>query len=231
MVYNHFSGDDYMTNFVLTIFLLATVYVALTSLINRIPSRGRSSDASGERIEAVITNENRTAEKNATMKLCDANGRKYRVRLKADEARLWIKGDSVEIILSDKKNNYRVLFNDYFRINEDKIRKSAAERLQKKISFSFAAARLVGYTKENSEAFINSGADSRVIFIFTTYMHMIDVYSIVSFLAIALFFGWFSATRPNLSQAAFPFVVIVVACYMIYSAVMACRGILKKYTV
>ena len=163
------------------------------------------------------------------MKLQDENGKKYRVKLKADESRLWIKGDCVEIVLSDKKNNYRVLFNDYFRQNEERIREEAAERLQKKIKFGFVASRLVGYTKENSEAFINSGADSRVVFIFTTYMHMIDVYSVCSFLLTALFFGWYTAMKPSLSQSAFPFVVLVAAYYMIYSAVTACKGILKKY--
>ena len=110
-----------------------------------------------------------------------------------------------------------------------RIREAAAERLQKKIKFGFVASRLVGYTKENSEAFINSGADSRVVFIFTTYMHMIDVYSVCSFLMTALFFGWYTAMKPSLSQLAFPFVVLVAAYYMIYSAVTACKGILKKY--
>lgn len=219
-----------MSGFVFTVFLLIAVFLILTSLINRIPSEGRSSDAAGEKIQAVIINENRTAEKATRMKLKDENGRLYRVKLKADEARLWIKGDNVTIVLSDNKKNYRVLFNDYFRDNEERIREHAAEKLRKKVRFGLIASRLVGYTKENSEAFISSGADSRVVFIFMTYMKMIDTYSIGAFLVTALFLGWRAAMKPALSQLAFPFVVLIVAYYMIYSAVTACKEILKKYT-
>ena len=120
-----------MSGFVLSVFIILLAFVFVMRIANRIPKTGRYNSAAGEKIEAVLTNENRTAEKAATMKLMDKDGRKYCVKLKADEARLWIKGDTVEILLSENKRIYRVLFNDYFRNNEERIRQHAVQRLQK----------------------------------------------------------------------------------------------------
>ena len=176
-----------MTGFVLSVFIVLLAFSLVISIVNRIPKAGRYNSAAGEKIEAMLTNENRTAEKPATMKLVDKDGRKYRVKLKADEARLWIKGDTVEILLSEKKSVYRVLFNDYFRNNEERIRQHAAQRLEKTVKRGIISTRLVGVQKESLEAFVSSEADSRVIFIFSTFMRMIDTYSIVSFFATVLF--------------------------------------------
>ncbi len=219
-----------MSGFVVSVFIVLLAFSLVMSIINRIPKTGRYNSAAGEKIEAVLTNENRTAEKAATMKLVDKDGRKYRVKLKADEARLWIKGDTVEILLSEEKSVYRVLFNDYFRNNEERIRQYAAQRLEKTVKRGIVSTRLVGVQKESLEAFVSSEADSRVIFIFTTFMRMIDTYSIVSFFATVLFLVWRSAVRPAFSRMAFPLVVVIIAYFMIYSAVMTCKGLLKKYT-
>lgn len=219
-----------MSGFVLSAFIILLVFSLVMRIVNRIPKTGRYNSATGEKIEAVLTNENRTAENAATMKLVDKDGRKYRVKLKADEARLWIKGDTVEILLSDNKRIYRVLFNDYFRNNEERIRQHAAQRLEKTVKRGIISTRLVGVQKESLEAFISSEADSRVIFIFATFMRMIDTYSIVSFFATVLFLVWRSVVRPAFSQMAFPLVVVIIAYFMIYSAVMTCKGLLKKYT-
>ena len=219
-----------MSGFVLSVFIILLAFVLVMRIANRIPKTGRYNSAAGEKIEAVLTNENRTAEKAATMKLVDKDGRKYRVKLKADEARLWIKGDTVEILLSENKRIYRVLFNDYFRNNEERIRQHAVQRLEKIVKRGIISTRLVGTQKESLQAFVSSEADSRVIFIFATFMRMIDTYSIVSFFATLLFLIWRSAVKPAFSQMAFPLVVVIITYFMIYSAVTTCKGLLKKYT-
>ncbi len=219
-----------MSGFILSVFFVLVAFLLVSRIADRIPKTGRYNSAAGEKIEAVLTNENRTAEKAETMKLVDKDGRRYRVKLKADEARLWIKGDTVEILLSENKRVYRVLFNDYFRNNEERIRQHAAQRLEKTVKRGFISTRLVDCKEENLQAFISSEADSRVIFIFATFMHMIDVYSIVSFFATVLFLAWRSAVKPAFSQMAFPLVVVIITYFMIYSAVMTCKGLLKKYT-
>ncbi len=219
-----------MLEIITNVMVSLLVFLLVISIVNRIPKTGRYNSAAGEKIEAVLTNENRTAEKASTMKLMDKDGRKYRVKLKSDEARLWIKGDTVEILLSEKKRLYRVLFNDYFRNNEERIRQHAAQRLENTVKRGVISTRLVGIQKENLEAFVSSEADSRIIFIFATFMRMIDTYSIFSFFATLLFLVWRSVVRPAFSQMAFPLVVVIITYFMIYSAVMTCKGLLKKYT-
>lgn len=219
-----------MSGLVPSVFIFLFAFLLVIRSVNRIPKTGRYNSAAGEKIEAVLTNENRTAEKAATMKLMDKDGRKYRVKLKADEARLWLKGDTVEILLSENKRIYRVLFNDYFRNNEERIRQHAVQRLEKTVKRGFVSTRLVGTQKESLQAFVSSEADSRVIFIFATFMRMIDTYSIVSFFATVLFLAWRSALKPAFSQMAFPLVVLIIIYFMIYSAVTTCKGLLKKYT-
>lgn len=213
----------------MSVFFVLLAFLIVIKNINRIPKKGRSNEAQGEKIEATITNENRVADKPATMKLVDKDGNKYKVKMKSDEARMWIKGDTANILLSDEKGKYRVLFNDYFRENEERIRKHAAEKMRKSVKRWFVAARLAGYTKESSEALMNSEADSRILFMFMSYMRMINTYSIVSFLCTALFLGWRSVYSPSLSEQAFPFVVLLITYLMIYGAVMTCKNILKKY--
>ena len=219
-----------MSGFVLSVFIIFSAFVLIMSIANRIPKTGRYNSAAGEKIDAVLTNENRTAEKAATMKLMDKDGKKYRVKLKADEARLWIKGDTVGILLSENKRIYRVLFNDYFRNNEERIRQHAAQILEKTVKRGIVSTRLVGVQKESLQAFVSSEADSRVVFIFATFMRMIDTYSIVSFFATVLFLAWRSVVKPAFSKMAFPLVVVIITYFMIYSAVTTCKGLLKKYT-
>ena len=218
-----------MLEIITSVIVALLVFLSVIRTVNRIPKTGRYNSAVGEKIEAVLTNENRTAEKASTMKLMDKDGRKYRVKLKADEARLWIKGDTVEILLSEKKRVYRVLFNDYFRNNEERIRQHAAQRLENTVKRGVISTRLVGVQKENLQAFVSSEADSRVIFIFATFMRIIDTYSIVSFFATLLFLVWRSAVKPAFLQMAFPLVVVIITYFMIYSAVTTCKDLLKKY--
>ncbi len=215
---------------VMSAFFILLVFLIVIKLANRIPKTGRSNEASGEKIEAIITNENRVADKPATMRLVDKDGNKYKVKMKADEARMWIKGDTAQILLSDVKGKYRVLFNDYFRQNEERIREYAAEKMKKSVKTWFISSRLTGYTEKSPEALINSEADSRILFMFMTYMRMINTYSIVAFLFTVLFLSWRGVYSPGFSDQVFPFVVLLVVYLMIYGAVMTCKNILKKYS-
>ena len=219
-----------LTTIVMIVFLLAMALMSVIKIANHIPKTGRCSHASGKKIQAVITNTNRAAERSATMKLVDENGKKYRVKMKADESKMWIKGDNVEILLSDSDKEYRVLFNDYFRENESRIREYMGEKIKKSIKYWGISSRFAGYTEKSSEAFLNSGADARIMFLFYTYMRMVNTYSIIAFLSTVVFLGWRGVYSPKISQQAFPFVVIIIVYFMIYSAVMTCKNILKKHS-
>ena len=214
---------------VVSLFFVAMIFILLMKTVNRIPNRGRSNYANGEKILATITNENRVADKPATMKLVDKNGNKYRVKMKPDEAKMWIKGDTVEILLSDKKGVYRVLFTDYFRQNESRMRENVAEKLSATVKPWLFAARFTGYTEKSSEALKNSEADSRILFMFMNYMKIINVYTIVAFVGTVLFLSWRGVYAPSLSRQTVPFIVLLMIYYVIYSAVTTCKKLLKKY--
>ena len=133
-----------MTLFVI-LMLIALIWVNYVA--NHIPKMGRDGDAKGEEITAVITNRNKVADKSVILR-ARANGRSFKVKLKPTEAHLWIKGDSIKIILSENKKTYRILFNDYFRTNENRLREYALMLLEKKVNANLIAARIVKYTKE-----------------------------------------------------------------------------------
>ncbi len=208
--------------------VLLLVFTSIISLGNRIPKTGRCPDAAGEEIEATIINSNRTAEKAATMKLKDKNGKKYRVKIKDSEARIWIKGDSVKIILSETSRKYRVLFHDYFKSNEERLREYALEKLRKTVKPFLIAARLVEYKKETPEAFRASGADSQTIFAFTTYMRLIDTYSIVGIILAAVFIYWYKVAKPEFFGLLLPLIVVVVLFVVLNGAVNSCKRVLQN---
>ena len=107
-----------MTEVVMIIFFMILLFAAVSGAANHIPKTGRCFDADGQEVIATITNTNRTAEKAVTIRAIDDNGRRYRAKLKASEAKLWIRGDKIRIILSDRSKNYRILFHEYFKENE-----------------------------------------------------------------------------------------------------------------
>ena len=219
-----------LSTIVMAVFFLAIVLLSVLKIANRIPKTGRCNYANGKKIQAVITNTNRSAERAAVMKLVDENGKKYRVKMKADESKMWIKGDSVDILLSESDGEYRVLFNDYFRENEERISEYMIEKIKKSVKFWSLSSRFVGYTEKSSEVFLSSGADARIMFVFETYMHMINTYSIMSFVSTAVFLGWKAVYSPKFSQQIFPFAVLLIMYFAIYSAVMTCKNILKKHS-
>ena len=97
-----------MTSAISFIVVMLAVFAIITSLTGRIPKTGRSSNASGEVMKATITNRNKMAEKAVTMKLKGEDGKKYKVKLKPDEAKLWIKGDAVKIVFSENKKEKNI---------------------------------------------------------------------------------------------------------------------------
>lgn len=218
-----------MTEAVVIIALMLFLFVGTASVANRIPKTGRCFDAAGEKISATITNRNRTAEKAVTMRAKDAAGRRYKVKLKASEAKLWIKGDSVNIILSEKSKKYRILFHEYFKENEERIREHALEKLEKTIRTNFIATRLVEYKKENTAAFGASKADSQTIFAFATYMRMIDIYSVMGAIGAVWLFFWYVTTKPKFMELLVPLAIVVIIFVVINGAMKTCKSVVKKY--
>ena len=217
-----------MSEFVLSVFVILLAFGGVLSFANRIPKTGRCPDASGKEIEAKIINRNPTAEKAVTMRLKDENAKKYRVKLKAGEAKLWIKGDSVRILCSETSKNYRVLFHDYFKDNEERIREYALEKLRKTVKPYLIAARLVEYKKETPEAFQASGVDSQTIFAFTTYMRTIDVYSAVEIISAALLLYWYAVAKPGFKEILLPLILLMVLFLALNVVVDSCKRVLKR---
>lgn len=217
-----------MTELIIIIFFMLILFAAVGGVANHIPKTGRCFDADGRQVTAKITNTNRAAEKPATMRLRDEKGRRYHVKLKASEVKLWIKGDTVRIILSDKSKNYRVLFHEYFKENEERIREQALIMLEKTIKPGFIAARLTGYTKNSPEAFRASEADSHTIFTFATYMHMIDIYSVIAAIMVIVFAVWYMVFKPQLIHFMMPLLIVLAIFFMLNGTVTTCKRVLDK---
>lgn len=213
-----------MTLFVI-IMLIALVWV--NYIANHIPKIGRDGEAKGEEITAVITNCNKVADKAVTMR-AKANGRSFKVKLKPTEAHLWIKGDSIKIILSENKKTYRVLFNDYFRENERRLREYALSLLEKKVNVNLIAARIVKYTKESLENFKASKLESQRIFTFVSLMNIIDIYTVVTCVLGAAFLVWYAKTSPKFGELVVPLALILLLIWVLYSSVGVCKKIMKE---
>lgn len=213
-----------MTLFVI-LMLIALVWV--NYIANHIPKTGRDGNAKGEEITAVITNRNKVADKAVTLR-ATADGRNFKVKMKPTEAHLWIKGDSIRIILSADRKTYRVLFNDYFRENEARLREYALEILEKKVNTNFIAAHIVKYTKENLESFKVSKLESQRIFTFASLMSIIDVYTAVTALLGAAFLIWYIKTSPAFGEMIVPLALIVLLVWVLYSSAEICKRIMKE---
>lgn len=213
-----------MTFFVIAI-LIGFIFINYSA--NHIPKTGRDADASGEIIEAVIVNRAKSADRSAVMKLVH-NKRKFQVKMKPTEAHLWIKGDTVRIILSKNTKKYRVLFGEYFRENEARIRDYALSMLEKRVNVNFVAAKLSKYTKESFEAIKASKLESQRIYTFVTLMGILDIYTVVTGVAGAVFLIWCAKKTPSFGELIVPLLVIVVLIWMLYNTNETCKGIIKK---
>lgn len=217
-----------MTGIVVSLIIIVLLFIALSAWANHIPKKGRCFDADGKEVVATITNTNRIADRAVTMRARDDEGRRYRVKLKASEAKLWIKGDRIRIILSSTSNNYRVLFHEYFKENEERMKENALVKLEKTVNPSFIAARLTGYTKNSPEAFRASEADSLTIFTFATYMHLIDIYSVIELVMAIVFACWYIVFRPSFFRLMLPLMIVLIVFFMLNTTVDTCRRVLKK---
>lgn len=206
------------------------IYAITTSIAGFIPKRGRCINAEGEEISATIVNSNNTAEKAATIRAIDESGRKYAAKLRPTEAKMWIKGDKIRIVLSEDKKKYRILFHEYFKENEERMRNQALMQLEKKVKPYSIAAKMANYTKESLEALRASEADSHTIFIFTTYMRIVNRYFIVAVIAAVLCALWCFKAKLQMFQLLIPLVIVIVMFLSISATVKVCTDIYNKAT-
>lgn len=213
----------------MTFFVIAVLigFIFINHSANHIPKTGRDADASGEIVEAVITNRAKGADRSAIMRAVH-NGRKFKVKMKPTEAHLWIKGDTVRVILSADGKKYRVLFGEYFRANEARIREYALTLLEKRVNVNLVAARLSKYTKESFEAIKASKLESQRIFTFVTLMGILDIYTVVTAVAGAAFLFWCASKSPSFGDLIVPLLIIVVLVWMLYNTNETCKSIIKK---
>lgn len=217
-----------MTGTVVIVLLVVLIFLGISSLINHIPKTGRAFDANGKHVVARITNGNRFADRAVTLRAKDSDGRRYKVKMKATEAKLWIKGDEITVVLCENSKNYRVLFHDYFRSNEQRIREYALKKLQKYANPGFIAAYLTEYKKNSLDTFRASEADSRTIFLFATYMRMIDVYSVLALIVAAVFVYWYIAVKPTFFYLLIPLASVLLIFFIINSSVNLCKRVMES---
>lgn len=206
------------------------IYATVLSIVGYIPKKGRSLDCEGEEILATITNSNLRAERTISIRAVDGDGVKYKAKLRPTEAKMWIKGDKIRIVVSKDKKNYRILFHEYFKENEERMRAQALCFLEKKIKFNSIAAKLASYNKECLETLRASKADSQLIFIFATYMSMVNKYFVVALISAVLFAIWNMLVKLRMFHFIVPLVIIIVMFYSVSSLVKVCTLIYKKAT-
>ena len=193
---------------------------------NRLPKTGRATLNKGEIITATITNNNTQADKPVTMR-AQKDGRKFKVKLKPTEARLWIKGDSVQILLVENSNEYRIKFNDYFKENEERIRSMVLDKL-KTVENYLISSKLVKYKKEDFELFKKSSLSSQQIFSFCTSMRLIDVSAVVTAALGIVVFLWWKTFSPHVMDLLAGIIPVLIAVWAIYNTVTNCKRTLKK---
>lgn len=210
------------------------VIVLLISLLwfnfvtNRIPKRGRLDVSDGETITATIINTNRIPDHSATLR-AKSGETIYKVKIKASESHLWIKGDEIKILVSkSNKKNYRILFNDYFKENEERIRAYAIELLEKKARYNSIGAKAVKYTSEDFEKIKNSKFNSNQIFYFSYIFNSIDRYTILAILLAILILGLHFVKNMALKKLLVPIILLAVIIYYICTAVKICTDSLAK---
>ncbi len=210
----------------IVVFLI--VALAVNVLINRIPRTGRAGITKGIRVDAVITNKCKNGLGTKTMRLT-GNGRKFKVKLKADEAHLWRKGDSVSVLISNEnKRIYRVLFFDYFHENEERLRALSLDMLKSKIKSNGISAKALKYTEETYTNVESSSADSRTVYMLYSYMKLLESYIVLS-VAFCVFAVLAKVLlRLSMTQMLIPIAVLGILLWYIYSVITTCGRIMKK---
>lgn len=206
------------------------IYIAVVSITNFIPKRGRCIDVDGEEIIATITNKNKNADKHSTLRAKGEDGKRYAVKLRPTEAKMWLRGDKIKITFTKDKKNYRIHFHEYFKENEARIREKAIEKLEKNVKFYSIAAKMTDYKKESLEALRASKADSQTIFAFETYMRSIDKYFIIGIIAVMLFIPFLLVEKLQRFQLILPVAILVTMFLSINSTAKICTKIYEKAT-
>ena len=212
-------------------YLIIVILIALVwsnFVTNRIPKRGRLDVSDGETITATILNTNKIPDHTATLKAKGGNTL-YKVKIKPGESHLWIKGDDIKILVSKSNTkNYRILFNDYFKENEERIRNHALELFEKKANRNIFAAKAVKYETDDFEKIKNSNLNSNQIFYFYYLLKTIDTYTITSiFLAILTLVLHF-VKGMGLKKLLLPILLFALLVYYISTAVKICTDLLTK---
>ncbi len=210
-------------------FLVIILFVGLVwvgYITNHIPKEGRSASAKSHRITATITNSNRVADRASTLR-AEYNGRKFKVKMKPTEAHLWVKGDDIDILLDENEKEYRILFNDYFRKNEERLRKVALEKLEK-VEKYMVSGKIVKYEKSHYEMFEKSDFDSQRIFAFATYMRMVDIYTVIATLIGVAVAVWWKLAKPDFSSVIAGIAFVILLVWSLYSTVQTCKRTLKE---
>ena len=155
----------------------------------------------------------------------------YKVKIKASESHLWIKGDDIKIIVSKSNpKNYRILFNDYFKENEERIRNHSLELLEKKAKVNPIAAKAVKYSSKDFEKIKNSSLNSNQIFYFCYLFNSIDRYSILTILLAILTLGLHFVKGMALRKLLIPILLVAILIYYVCTAVKICTETLSKAT-
>lgn len=210
------------------IIIFLIVIFAVNALINKIPRTGRAGITKGTEVDAVITNKCKNSIVLKTMHL-EGNGRKFKVRLKPDEEHLWIKGDSVKMLISDEnKKIYRVLFFDYFHENEERLRTFALDMLKSEIKANGISAKALKYTEETYTMVENSSADSRTVYQLYSYMKLLESYIVLGVIFCVFAVLAKMLLRLSMTQMLLPIVVLGILLWYIYSVITTCGRIMKK---
>ena len=201
---------------IITIVALILFACALgMSFFRRIPKTGREGIKTGEEVIATITNNNKGADRAVTLK-AKGNGRRFKVKIKPDEAYYWIKGDKIKVILSpDNPLKYRILFNDYFRENEARIREAVLNKLEK-VNDKLPGALLIKYKKETYTAALKSSLTSQRIFTLYTAIRTANINTALLAVFVAMFLWLKSKVDLSFGQMMFPLVIIIILLWSIY---------------
>lgn len=207
---------------------LAIMLIWYNSVICRIPKTGRYGISTGKEVYAEITNTNKGADRPVTLR-AQADGRKFKVKMKPTEAHLWIKGDRIKILIDEtNQKNYRICFNDYFRENESRIRDHASMLLDKKLKFFMPSAKLAKYGSEEYAAVKDSKLSSQRVFAFISMMRVVDN-TIFTTAILAIFcLAAFKIGNMQLKSLLAPALVVALMIWYISSAVKECARVIKE---
>ena len=219
-----------MTTVLMFLGFCLVIFAITTSIAGFIPKRGRCMDADGEAILATITNKNDKAEKPVTLRAVDESGKKYAVKLRPTESKMWIKGDKIKIVFSADKKKYRILFHEYFKENEERMREQAFILLENKIKPHSVAAKMTNFTKESLEALRASEADSHTVFIFTTYMRTVNSYFNFAVVTGVLCVLWCFKAKLQMFSLLFPILIVIAMFLSISATAKVCTKIYNKHT-